>query len=334
VQAYQEASRLKCEWMQVVLDRPVLLNQDSKPKPVAKKLKPGEKKEDNNPKIDTVMCFHAPKDEDIPKPKTVQPVTVIEELKEGEKVIRFQSIQAPDVVTVNTPLENGKERHDMTATSSDIMPGTVRIWQPGPKDALADKPDQKGPDARKKEPAKKEPPKKKGELAPDEEMKLTVVQFGGKMIANDLRKRAKFFTNIRAVHLAADSPTVPVDLREGDIPKGAVYLECRDTLDVFSTVQKERDPKTGKEEDKSYQEMIAVGNVRVRKQGEFFGDADRVTYSELKGTMIFHGTDRNPAEVHKQRGPGVSDEPIRAKTIIYNTQSKTFETQGAIGLGR
>ncbi|MBO0699515.1 MAG: hypothetical protein J2P46_14055, partial [Zavarzinella sp.] len=149
VQAFQDASKLKCQWMQVVLDRPVLLNQDSKPKPVAKKLKPGEKKEDTNPKIDTVMCFHAPKDEDIPKPKTVQPVTVIEEVKEGDKLIRFQSIQAPDVVSVSTPLENAKERHDITATSSDTMPGTVRIWQPGPKDALADKPDAKDPDAKR-----------------------------------------------------------------------------------------------------------------------------------------------------------------------------------------
>jgi hypothetical protein len=315
--------------MQVVLDRPVLLNPESRPKPVAKKLQPGEKKEDNNPKIDTVMCFHAPKDEDVPKPKTVQPVTVIEELKEGDRLVRFQSIQAPDVVTVSTPLESGKERHDLTATSSETMPGTVRIWQPGPKDALADKPEPKGP-----VPKKKEPPKKKGELASDEEMKLTVVQFGGKMIANDLRKRAKFFTNIRAVHLAADSPTVPVDLRDGDIPKGAVYLECRDSLDVFSTVQREKDPETGKDVDKSYQEMVAVGNVRVRKQGEFVGDADRVTYSELKGTMTFHGSERNPAIVHREQGQGIKPKPIVAKTIIYNVRSKTFEAQNAIGVGQ
>src|SRR5262249_11978747 len=149
-----------------------------------------------------------------------------------------------------TPIEGGKPRHDITATSSDIMPGTVRIWQAGPKDALADKPELKKDDAKKKDdlrkkddPKKKEPPKKKGELGPDEEMKLTVVQFGGKMIANDLRKRAKFFNNIRVVHLAADSATTPVDLREGEIPTGAVYLECRDTLDVYSIIQKEKDPK-------------------------------------------------------------------------------------------
>src|SRR5262245_8437926 len=329
VQAYQEASRLKCEWMQVVLDRPVFLNQATRPKPVAKKLQPGQKKEDDNPKIDTVMCFHAPKDEEIPKPKTIQPVTVVEEIKDGERILRFQSIQGPDVVNVSTPLENGKERHEMIVTSSETMPGVARIWQPGPKDALADKPEGKAPDSKKKD-----PPKKKGELAADEEMKLTVIQFGGKMIANDFRKWAKFFENIRVVHLAADSPTTPVDLREGDIPKGAVYLECRDRLDVLSTVQKERDPKTGQMVDKTYQEMIAVGNVRVRKQGEFFGDADRVTYSELKGTLTFHGDDRNPAEVREQKGTGVATRPLRAKTIIYYVRSKTFESQGTIGIGQ
>jgi hypothetical protein len=314
--------------MQVVLDRPVFLNQATRPKPVAKKLKPGEKKEDDNPKIDTVMCFHAPKDEDVPKPKSVQPVTVVEEIKEGDKIIRFQTIQGPDVVNVSTPLENGKERHELIVTSFETMPGLVRIWQPGPKDALAEKPGPKAPDP------KKDAPKKKGELAADEEMKLTVIQFGGKMIANDFRKWAKFFENIRVVHLAADSPTTPVDLREGDIPKGAVYLECRDRLDVFSTVQKERDSKTGETVDKTYQEMIARGNARVRKQGEFFGDADWVAYSELKGTLTFHGSDKNPAEVHEQKGTGVATKPLRAKTIIYNIRTKTFEAERTIGIGQ
>ena len=255
---------------------------------------------------------------------------MVEEVKENGKVVRVQTIQAPDIVTVNTPIEGGKQRHDITATSFATMPGTVRIWQPGPKDALADKPEPK-----KDDPKKKEPPKKAGELSPDDEMKLTVVQFGGKMIANDLRKRAKFFDNIRVVHLAADSPRTPVDLREGEIPKGAVYLECRKSLDVYSVVQREKDPKTGKEIDVSYQEMIAEENVRVRKQGEFFGDADRVTYSELKGTLTFHGSDKNPAIVHQQQGQGVKEKaPLIAKTIIYYVKTKTFQAEGTRQFGQ
>ena len=50
--------------------------------------------------------------------------------------------------------------------------------------------------------------------------------------------------------------------------------------------------------------------------------------------MIFEGTDRNPAEVFEQRGPGVPARPHRAKVIIYHVQSKTFEAQGAIGIGQ
>jgi hypothetical protein len=165
-------------------------------------------------------------------------------------------------------------------------------------------------------------------------MQLTVVQFGGKMIANDFRKRAKFFTNVRTVHLPADSPTVPVDLREGEIPVGAVYLECRDSLEVFSTEQMEKNPKTGKMEPVSYQEMIALGNVRVRKQGEFVGDADRVTYSELKGTMTFKGTEKNPAVVHRLEGQGIKPKPMEAETIIYYVKTKTFETINARRLGQ
>lgn len=316
VQGYDEGSSLKCEWMQVLLDRPVILNQDLRAK-TQKKRKPGEKSD--SPNIDTVMCFHAPRDEAVPRPRQLEPVTVVQQEKDPKgEVIRFQSIQAPEVVTVNTPVDQAvpakdgrsvkKDRKDLTATSSDTMPGTVRIWQAGQKDALAER-----------------PPPKKGEPKKDQEMQLTVVQFGGKMIANDFRKRAKFFNNIRVVHLPTDSPFVPVDLREGEIPKGAVYLECRDYLDVFSTEQMERNPKTGKVEPVAYQEMIAVGNVRVRKQGEFVGDADRVTYDESKGTLTFHGSDKNPAVVNKLKGQGVRPETMEGQTIIYYVKSKTFE---------
>jgi hypothetical protein len=337
VQGYQEDSRLKCEWMQVLLDRPVYLNQDLKPKTPPKKLKPGEKKESDSPNIDTVMCFHAPKDDDVPKPKHTQPVTVVQEEKENGKLVRFQSIRSPEVVTVNTPLEDGKSRKDMTATSSQTLPGECRIWQRGQKDALADKPkDKDGPPRKKDDDLKKKdgPQKKKGELGQDEEMQLTVIQFGGKMIANDFRKRAKFFDNIRTIHLPADSPTIPVDLREGDIPDGAVYLECRKTLEVFSTEQMEKNLTTGKPEPVSYQEMIAIGDVRVRKQGEFFGDAEKVTYSELKGTMTFHGTKNNPAIVQRIKGQGIKGEPMIAETIVYFVKEKTFESHNALGVGK
>jgi hypothetical protein len=347
VQAYQEGSRLKCEWMQVLLDRQVLLNQDMKSKQQAGKKKNPKDKKDENPNIDTVMCFHTPRDEDVPRPKRETPVVAIQEEKEGDKLMRFQSIQAPDLVTVNTPLEpdpmakdaGPRFRKDMTATSTETMPGTVRIWQPGQKDALADSPDRKKEPSRKDPKARdpkskdskgKTPPKKKGELGEEEEMQLTVVQFGGKMIANDFRKRAKFFNNIRCVHLPADSPTLPVDLREGEIPKGAVYLEARDTLDVFSTEQMEKNPETGKLEPVAYQEMIAIGNVRVRKQGEFFGDAEKVTYSELKGTLTFHGTLKNPASLTKLEGQGIRGKETLARIIIYYVKSKTVEAIDAV----
>jgi hypothetical protein len=339
VHAYQEASKLKCQWMQVVLDRPVFLNQAAKPKTPAKPKAPGDKKaddkkaEDDSPKIDMVTCHNTPMDEDVPRPKKEQPVTVIEEVKENGKLVRWQSIEAPDVQAVNTPGQNPgeKTRHDVTAIATNTAPGVVRIWQPGPKDALAENAPVK--DGAKKDAAAKKdaPARKKGELSPDEEMKLTIVQFGGKMIANDFRKRAKFWTNVRAVHLAAEKPTVVVDIREGEIPVGAVYLEARDWLDVSTTTQRERD-KDGKEVDRSYQEMVAQGNVRVRKQGEFFGDADRVTYSELKGTLTFHGTDKNPAVVTRIRGQGIPGQPQSATTIIYFVKTKTFEFSNATGL--
>jgi hypothetical protein len=357
VQAYQEASRLKCEWMQVLLDRPVYLDQERRAKAPKPEPKPGQPKDDNSPKVDTVLCFHEPRDEETPKPKGVHLVTMIEEDKdENGKLYKFQSIQGPDVTILNTPIvpkapvdpklpidpkkpPEAKARHDIEVVATDTLPGTVRIWQAGAKDtegsggSKKEKKDPPKKDTVSKEPPKKDTPKKKGELSEDEEMKLTVVQFAKKMIAQDQRKRAKFFNNVRLVHLPADRPDVPVDLREGEIPVGAIYMECRDTLEVFSTVQREKG-KDGKEADISYQEMIGIGNVRVRKQGEFFGDADRVTYSELKGTMTFYGTAKNPAVLHKYKGQGVRTDDSAGQTIIYHLKDKTVETIGGTQLNR
>jgi lipopolysaccharide export system protein LptA len=324
VQAYQDASRLKCEWMQVLLDRPVYLDPERRDKArPPQQADPKGKAEDSNPKIDTIMCFHAPKDESMPRPKLMQPVLMVEEVRENGKLVKFQSIQAPEVEVVNTPLEKQKSQKNMKATSSETLPGTVRIWQAGAKDA--------DPGAKPKDPKggveKKPAPRKKGELSPDEEMKLTIVQFGEKMWAEDFRKRAKFWTNVKVVHLPADSPTVNVDLREGEIPKGAIYLEARDTLEVFSTIQKEKDAD-GKEVDVAYQEMIAIGDVRVRKQGEFFGDADKVTYNEMKGTLTFHGTDKNPATIHRSKGQGLPVEKTSARVLIYYLKTKTVGQEG------
>lgn len=313
VQAYQKSNQLKCEWMQVVLDRPVYLNQAMKPK--------GPKKEDDSVKIDTILCFHAPKDDEVPAPRTLQPVLAIEKEEIDGRIIKFQSVQAPEIVSVNTPKEAKKTQHVMTATSSDLMPGTVRIWQVGKKDGAGGKNDGKGPAT---------PPRKKGEIGEDEEMKLTVVQFGEKMRAEDYRKRAKFWSNVRVLHLPADRPNLPVDLRSGVIPKGAIFMECRDTLEVFTTVQKE--VREGKLTDVNYQEMIGRGNVRVRKQGEFFGEADMVTYSEMKGTLTFHGTETSPAVVNKQRGQGIPAKPYEGRIIKYYTEKKVFEVDGAMQL--
>ncbi len=328
VLAYQDPSKLKCEWMQVILDRPVLLNQAARDKAKAPKPKGGVT-EDDNAKIDTIMCFHVPKDDDTPRPKRPPPVVVIEETKEDGKLVKYQRVDAPEVMSVNSPAGPGKTAHLMTATSSETLPGVVRIWQPGTKDDAPEPP--------KTAPPKTDaPPPKKSELRDDQEMKLTVVQFGGKMQANDFRKRAIFFSNIKVVNLPADTPLLPVDVRQDGIPKGATYLEARDQLEVFTTVQREKKPvgKDMKDVDVSYQEMIARGNVRVRKQGEFFGDADWVSYSELKGVMIFYGTKDNPAEVHRQKGQGIRDEKIQGERIKYFPKTKTFEVEGGTTLSQ
>jgi hypothetical protein len=337
VKGFQEGHRVRCEWMQVLLDRPVYLNQAMKPKDAKAeaplpKVPAGfvgppapPKKDEDRPKVDTVICVHLPKDDDAPRPKVPQPVFVVEEEKFQNKLIKYQSIQAPEVVTVNTP-KDGKVLHELTATATDTMPGLVRIWQPGQKDETKD---DKGP-AKKDGP--KPPARGKGELGPDEEMKLTVVQFGEKMKGEDFRKRAKFWGNIYVLHMPADRPQIPVDLRGGDIPKGAFWMECRDTLDVYTAPQTEI--RDGKPIEVSYQEMIGKGHVRFRKQGEFFGDADIVKYSELKGTLTFEGTEKNPVVINEQQGQGVKTKQYIGQVIKYYTKKKIFDVEKGTTLGQ
>ena len=225
----------------------------------------------------------------------------------------------------------------MTATASDTMPGTVRIWQPARRTPWPRGREEGTQENRPEEErgqghvTNKVPPKKKSELEADEEMQLTVVQFGGKMIANDFRKRRSSSTT-SATCTCRRRPT-PGRLCGRRNPDGGRLpgspRHARRVLDE----QKEKDAKTGKESTEGYQEMIAIGSVHVRKQGEFFGDADKVTYSELKGTLTFHGSKKNPAVVNKLKDRA-SRRTLEAETIIYYVKSKTFESINATRLSQ
>src|SRR5262249_18003255 len=138
VQAEQENSRVLCETMQVTLDRVIWLKQAEKPKdPLAAKspndlAKAKDPKDDGSPKVKEVVCDRVPRDASPERLKILPPVTYADELREGNKLVRAQTLEAPE-------LDLDNEHGQLVAGA----PGVVRIFQQGSKDPLAEQPDAK-----------------------------------------------------------------------------------------------------------------------------------------------------------------------------------------------
>jgi hypothetical protein len=317
--------QMKGEWMQVIFDRPLYLNESSRQKD-----KDGKPKD--SPQIDVVLCFHEPKDDAVPKPREPRPVVCIEKVEENGRLMKVQTIQTPELSVENKAGKNAVGGSRFIATSSETMPGLVRIFSPGKieneKEAA---PAPKGVGGL---PPKNAPPvRKKGELAADEEMKLTVVQFAGKMIGEDKRKQVKFFKDVKVVHLPTKDPNLDVQLRQAVIPEGAFYIDCRDTLEITTVTRVVKDDK-GKDVEISYNDMKATTAVHFRKQGEFHGESDMMTYSEEKGVIIFYGRKGNPAVVNQVQGQGVRDKTLTGERIRYDMKTKGFEVDKASSFGQ
>ena len=321
VQATQVASSVQCAAMKVILDRTVWLNPD---------LRPAGPEGKDSPKIDQVFCYRDPTEPDAPKPAAARPVTIIEDTVDAKEVrLKYQQLEGTHVEVFNNP---DKNEYRIVAKSSGGEPLNLRIWQPGSKDALAEKPAPKKEDPKPKA-------RKPGELADDEEMKLTLVRCSnGRMTAFNQRRRVVFLVDDRGgeivvVHAGSANPFAKISLGEGNLPPGAVYLKCEQSLDIWSraTGRTVKDAE-GKDVPETFIEMEAKTKVRVRTD-EFYGDADKVGYVEEKGTITFEGRSESPVNLWRFKGAGVKPEPLSGVKIVYEMKTKGFTVTGASGVG-
>jgi hypothetical protein len=264
IQAEQQNARMACQTLRVYFDRPISLKEGSKGEPA---------------KVQNLICDESVK---------VRDVTVVD-----KKIVKDQRIEC-GVLDVDKK----------AGTVFARLPGSVRIWQPGPKDPLT---------APVATPGAKPAPR-----PADVEKKLTYIKFSGWMKADNDKHTANFMDDVEVLHMPANNPDVKIDLDKirNAIPPNAFYLKC-DRLDVISIEDKGKTTK----------EMTAKGRVTVDGEN-YSGRAALVTYNEAKEQIIFQGGENGKARLYKYKGPGQKPDEIVAKKIIYSRLTGEHSTDG------
>jgi lipopolysaccharide export system protein LptA len=280
VQATQDDAKVLCESMQVMLDRVVWINHLKRPKQA--------NPNDNKPKVDRVICDQQPKQVEPGGVLKLNPVLLIEEVRENGKLLKYNYIEAREF-----DLDN------LTRKTVVPGPGVVKLMQLGPKDGLND-------------PAI--PKKDKGE----QEMKLTLVEFSRQMQArsNTNPQWARFFGPVEVIHLPANDPNI--EFNRNKLPDRAVRLKCKEEL-IVST-QKEKDANN---KDVVFQSLEAKGSVEVWADN-FMAEASVVKYDQRRDTITFEGDQSLPAVIKKEVQRGKAPQKFEGRKIIYNRKTKEF----------
>jgi hypothetical protein len=309
VSAKQGESWVLCHTMHVVFDRPVYFNQLER-KADAAKADPKNPKAGQNekPKIDTVFCYPAAADSGDAPDLYVTFNQV--EFDANKKMVKSQQLQALELkMEAQVQDASGGEKYQCVTA---LGPGRVRIWQPGDRD-------QAGPAPNAKPPVQPMTPMQPGaKPAPaEQEMKLTVVDFRGRMTAIDKGKvfqQATFHDSVKVINVPADSPSLEF---EGNIlPPRGLFLRCDDKLVVWSH-KKPNAP--------AVQHMDAMGNARIRND-DYEGWAE--TISQDDKLVILTGSEAIPARVKNRTNRG-NDQS--GKKIIYDRGSGSFRVIESFG---
>ncbi len=312
----EKESRVLCEVMQVTLDRPLYLNHASKPKETG--TTPKSKEEDDSPKVEKVLCDSAPSDPALAKTKVRNDVLVEELERLGHQVVKYQNSISKTAMMeniVNKAMVMGPDgKPKEVETSQNLMttggPGEVRIFDKGSSDPAGPKPVNGN--------------KAKGKN--EEETKLTWIKFDkGMRAVNNMPQRAVFRNSVELVHMPAKRHDVEINIT--NLPEGALYLRCEDHLEMTTQSRKMMN-KLGEEVEVKWQEMLAVGNCRVRSD-DFDGWSTTVTYSEEKSLLVFTGSPQNLAVMNRGEGKGRERKALRGEIIKYNIKTKDFSVDGA-----
>ncbi|MBX9583090.1 MAG: hypothetical protein K2X87_22515 [Gemmataceae bacterium] len=317
VQATQDESFVVCHTMQVIFDRAVSFNQFRSPGQAPRPKAPDPKADpnapkDDKPKVEVVYCYPAPGDSPD-EPQAADTVTYSEVIREPRgdprgKVVKTQHVTAKELMIA------ARWKDPATGEACQKVeghgPGTVRLWQPGEKDPA-------GPG---------EPAARPGE--PETEMKLTVVNFGGRMTIKDQGKvfqQAVFHDTVEVLHAPAADPRMTLERRA--LPVGAVRLTCADRLTVSTHRPQPPAVRPGEkpaEAPPPRQDLVAVGNAFISSD-DYEGWAETITSDRQFVTLDGSGT--TLARIARRYG---GDE-TPGKRIVYDRKTKGFQVDGSPG---
>jgi hypothetical protein len=226
-------------------------------------------------------------------------VRIEDTTREEGRLVRYQRIESAELKFEN-------EEGILLAPG----PGVLRILQYGAKDDSGPTP--------AAQPAAGA--KRQGQ-PPEEELKLTRVNYLGRMFANNTNRTAIFYDNVEVVHVPTNNPDLPINLNQ--LPEGAMYLRC-DQLKVYNS-RDSRDPNA-----KVNQLMEAYGHSQVQSR-EFYGRADVIKFDESKSLVVFEASDGNFATLVRQKARGGEQEELKGKKIWYWRNTNDFKIEGGTG---
>jgi lipopolysaccharide export system protein LptA len=288
VTAEQNNSRLRCQEMQVTLDRPV-------------SFKEGERKS-TPAKVEHLVCDRG---------QSKQPVMVEDTKFDGSKLVGYQRLHSQELHVDN---QEGK----MEAPGPG---GIFNLLQLGSaEDGTLGSPEIKKTSQSPTAPKVKE------------ELKLTRVYFNGRLHADNKKRIATFYDDVKVYHLPADDPDITVD--EAHPPAGCMILRCK-MLKVLS----ENLPNGQKN-----QRMQATGQVYIQGRSrspdtgpgarnsandspDYWGDAQVLKFDEGSDWIILDGGEGD-AHLYRVLAPGARPDKVEAQKIWYNRKDRTYRLKG------
>jgi hypothetical protein len=299
VYARQTDSWVLCNSMLVKFDRPVYFN------PVQKRAAANDKPNEKA-KIDTVYCYPAAADAADDKAELEVKYSQSEYDKAG-KLVKAQQLTAAELkMEARVRDVAGGEPYQRVEA---FGPGVYRLWQMGEREFAP------SPAAGAQPAAPMVPPPQP--RAAEQEMKLTIVRFSGRMTAIDKGKvfqQARFEENIDVINVPAPDQAVQIDRHK--LPPRSVLLTCTKEL-VVSSHKKGNGPPA--------QRMDATGNAFLRSD-DYDGWGETITHD---GKMVvLNGSEALPARIMGRFGDRTSQS---GKQIVYDRAAGTYKVLESYG---
>jgi hypothetical protein len=314
IQAEQQNSRLACKRLQVFFDRPI-------------SLKDGHQS-DQPAKVRTLNCTDKVRVEDV---------SYVRDELEKYQLIRGRELEMRTVKPDEDEPRIGTQPPAEGNEVEVVGPGDVRILQRGGVDATPGAPPAARTDAGRRgeapgrpvsvarnEPARRRPgPGGAGAAAGGkDELTMTYVRFGQRMLANSKTNKASFYEAVEVLHFPWDGSRtlheefdIPDILARG-LPEGWMYLRCNRLLVV--------DQKEG---GVSHQQMEANGRVQARTP-EFLAESTKMTYDQQKDLVVFYGRPGVPAQFTKYGGKGQILNEFTGQMIAYSRATGKCQVDG------